>query len=266
MRRTAFTLIELLVVIAIIAILAAILFPVFASAKQSAKQTVCIIHIRQLGMALTLYRVDYDDMWAPASNTVSAGPEFSPVQMWIGYDNNNTPLTNGFTGNVNEPAVNRPRPGAIDSYIKSEAIKTCPNQPREWQMAVAYNWFNPTRPSEYYKTNPRAKGREYGPGSRESWMDSQGYLNHIGINDSEMQDGANTLVLWEHNARVPLCNFLQPVDWFEDPPVHLPYLAEHFSFLHRGGSVTLWADGHTKRVLFAQLKRPMFSVRKDIYP
>lgn len=57
----AFTLIELLVVIAIIAILAAILFPVFAQAKESAKKTVCLSNQKQLGLALIMYAGDYDD-------------------------------------------------------------------------------------------------------------------------------------------------------------------------------------------------------------
>lgn len=57
----AFTLIELLVVIAIIAILAAILFPVFAKAKEAAKQTACLSNARQIGIAVRLYNGDYDD-------------------------------------------------------------------------------------------------------------------------------------------------------------------------------------------------------------
>ena len=59
--RRGFTLIELLVVIAIIAILAAILFPVFAQAKESAKKTQCISNQRQLGLAWTMYAGDADD-------------------------------------------------------------------------------------------------------------------------------------------------------------------------------------------------------------
>lgn len=59
--RGAFTLIELLVVIAILAILAAILFPVFAQAKEAAKKTVCLSNARQIGLALTLYLGDNDD-------------------------------------------------------------------------------------------------------------------------------------------------------------------------------------------------------------
>ena len=59
--KRAFTLIELLVVIAIIAILAAILFPVFAQAKESAKNAVCLSNARQIGVANKLYLADYDD-------------------------------------------------------------------------------------------------------------------------------------------------------------------------------------------------------------
>ena len=60
MKRNAFTLIELLVVIAIIAILAAILFPVFARAKEAAKQTACLSNARQIGTSLTMYVTDSD--------------------------------------------------------------------------------------------------------------------------------------------------------------------------------------------------------------
>jgi prepilin-type N-terminal cleavage/methylation domain-containing protein/prepilin-type processing-associated H-X9-DG protein len=65
MKRRAFTLIELLVVIAIIAILAAILFPVFAQARESARKTSCLSNLKQQGTALMMYAQDYDEQLVP---------------------------------------------------------------------------------------------------------------------------------------------------------------------------------------------------------
>jgi len=69
MRRSGFTLIELLVVIAIIAILAAILFPVFARAREKARQSSCQSNLKQIGLGFAMYAQDFDEIlpicWYP---------------------------------------------------------------------------------------------------------------------------------------------------------------------------------------------------------
>ncbi len=86
-RRIGFTLIELLVVIAIIAILAAILFPVFAQARESARQTTCLSNNKQVGLCVAMYIQDYDQTFPAQSKdgvlTVAAGAK-TPVQNY--YD------------------------------------------------------------------------------------------------------------------------------------------------------------------------------------
>ena len=71
--RKGFTLIELLVVIAIIAILAAILFPVFAQAREKARQTSCMSNMKQLGLGLLMYNQDYDGMMCVNETVDGAG-------------------------------------------------------------------------------------------------------------------------------------------------------------------------------------------------
>ncbi len=73
-RRDGFTLIELLVVIAVIAILAAILFPVFAKARDAAQKSVCISNLKQIGNAFLLYTSDYDDCY----------PNTGDPYLWVG--------------------------------------------------------------------------------------------------------------------------------------------------------------------------------------
>jgi len=68
MMRRGFTLIELLVVIAILAILAAILFPVFAHAREKARQTSCLSNLKQLATATQMYLQDYDSIFPSQSS------------------------------------------------------------------------------------------------------------------------------------------------------------------------------------------------------
>jgi prepilin-type N-terminal cleavage/methylation domain-containing protein len=95
-----FTLIELLVVIAIIAILAAILFPVFAKAREKARQTSCLSNLRQLGVSVLMYAQDYDEVYPQSYQDVTSGVG-SASQI---------PLT---------------WPNRIQPYIKSEQLHAC---------------------------------------------------------------------------------------------------------------------------------------------
>lgn len=115
MKRKAFTLIELLVVIAIISILAAILFPVFARARASARKAACQSNLKQVGLAVTMYIQDYDETYpiGQFSNVVGA------FTTWY---------------------------GAIAPYAKSNQVFMCPDvgsaaKGGTWQgMTNSYAW------------------------------------------------------------------------------------------------------------------------------
>ena len=106
--RKGFTLIELLVVIAIIAILAAILFPVFAQAREKARQTNCVSNSRQMGLALAMYAQDNEAY--PMMSSLSSQ---SPRTRWPDY---------------------------IYPYVKNEGVFTCLSTPKEMKAkAFAHN-------------------------------------------------------------------------------------------------------------------------------
>ncbi|MBX3117745.1 MAG: prepilin-type N-terminal cleavage/methylation domain-containing protein [Fimbriimonadaceae bacterium] len=99
--KKAFTLIELLVVIAIIAILAAILFPVFAQAKDSAKNTALLSNIKQAGTSQMIYAADYDDIFSP---TMASHPTL-PID--LGWQDLTQPYMKNYELILN-PKRNRP--------------------------------------------------------------------------------------------------------------------------------------------------------------
>ena len=109
--RSAFTLIELLVVIAIIAILAAILFPVFAQAREKARQAACASNLKQIGAAFAMYVQDYDERLPDRRDLKKALPGgWKPWTSWPTSD----PRA-GWAALVMEP------------YVKNTQIWSCPS-------------------------------------------------------------------------------------------------------------------------------------------
>jgi prepilin-type N-terminal cleavage/methylation domain-containing protein/prepilin-type processing-associated H-X9-DG protein len=111
--KTAFTLIELLVVIAIIAILAAILFPVFAQAREKARQSTCISNTKQLGLGVLMYAQDYDEQYPMMS--FKAAPGIAYRIRWADQ---------------------------IYPYVKNEALFLCPSAPKELSTKFFYHRFD----------------------------------------------------------------------------------------------------------------------------
>ncbi|MBM3458754.1 MAG: DUF1559 domain-containing protein, partial [Armatimonadetes bacterium] len=100
MSRRAFTLIELLVVIAIIAILAAILFPVFAQARATARKTQCLSNLKQIGLAILAYAQDYDETLPPANYFLPGNPDNTTWQFLVDpYVKSNFPANVSLSAN-----------------------------------------------------------------------------------------------------------------------------------------------------------------------
>jgi len=106
LKRTGFTLIELLVVIAIIAILAAILFPVFAKAREKARQSSCLSNVKQLNLAVFQYAQDYDECLPFAQ---------------MDY------LGNGTTVMALGNLLSTSAPSHLMPYIKNSQVAVCPS-------------------------------------------------------------------------------------------------------------------------------------------
>ncbi len=123
-KRSGFTLIELLVVIAIIAILAAMLFPVFARARESARKIQCLSNVKNIAMAVQIYLTDYDRLW-PHEDRADVRAGFAD----LGCGDPGSSLSAEFNLDRANPYL---RAAVIlDEYTKNRDIWRCPSAPRD---------------------------------------------------------------------------------------------------------------------------------------
>lgn len=134
-RRHAFTLVELLTVIAILALLAAILLPVFASARGKARETTCLSNLRQIGLATLQYAEDYDDRFPLGGDAI----DLHAPTAWV--------------GSTYEPIVRqlKPLPEVLNPYTKSKDIWHCPADTGYELGGRSENTPFDTRPSSFDK-------------------------------------------------------------------------------------------------------------------
>ncbi len=227
-RRCAFTLIELLVVIAIIAILAAILFPVFAQARDKARATACLSNMKQVGLASMQYVQDYDGMFVPGGpiDGIASNVPWPNCQGWPCY-----------RPNGNDNWANRLMP-----YVKHHSVYVCPSANEQarnpWigmvedRCGCSYN--NPVRQrpiSLYYSTDFGGMQLNDSPAALIP-----------GIPDSAVDVPAERVMIGENGRLRRRPDALRG----QDGPRRRATRWWDWYAPHQGGTILLFADGHAK--------------------
>ena len=234
--NAAFTLIELLVVIAIIAILAAILFPVFAQAREKARAISCLSNGRQIGTALTLYLQDYDEKY-PQEHPATANPA---------NDDNNGQLEAEDYGSPFDKIL--PYVSSKDSG--KTALYVCPSDP-----------------DPHGKTATDAAGNCLANGAPPPGNLSSNVLNAyylFGATLSQITTPSQSIYLVERrsdgNAKTDFCD-VHYHPWLGETelPANSADTVNPIAIAsrrHSGGSNFIYSDGHTKWQRFENTRRP----------
>ncbi len=220
----AFTLIELLVVIAIIAILAAILFPVFAQAKEAAKKISCLSNIKQIGVASMIYNTDYDDMAPPLVIAVNNGPVMDQSYWFGGFNVDFSTLTATF----------KPELGLMYPYMKNQPITGCPSSSSELTLTGSGLWPNPPFTLVNFDNVP------VGYGANTNVWTSGGPT----VSMSQIQSVADTILLADAirfgtGGQLTMGIGMSGVN---------PYQPSTYGVHSRGMANVAWVDGHAKTV------------------
>jgi prepilin-type N-terminal cleavage/methylation domain-containing protein/prepilin-type processing-associated H-X9-DG protein len=142
-RRRGFTLIELLVVIAIIGILAAMVFPVFARARESARKAVCLSNVKNIALAIQMYLADNNDTFPPSEHRQEVIDYFATApgggdECRLGQDNERVP----WKANLANPYLRWVI--VLDEYVKNREVWQCPSAKAQQAAGFIYgspNWL-----------------------------------------------------------------------------------------------------------------------------
>lgn len=217
-RQQAFTLIELLVVIAIIAILAAILFPVFARARENARRTACLSNLKQIGLGIMQYTQDYDEKYPlPLYYGILGNTSTYTIQSTPGMPGTLFTVSDGLSEGHYLSWMD-----IIHPYVKSTQIFRCPSQSDTTPLYPSYG---------YNRWLGNLLGHTSPPVSPVSIAEVQNSAEIVMIMDLNTQYSiyANAYEFCGSNLNLP-----------ESHPVSKMFYP-HFG----GGSIT-FADGHAK--------------------
>ena len=142
-RRTGFTLIELLVVIAIIGILAAMVFPVFARARESARKAVCLSNIKNIALAIQMYIGDYDDVFPPSEHR-------QDVRDWLIANPGGGTKTCCCADRVTSANPYLKWPVVLDPYVRNRDVWRCPSA-RTVNEFTVYSTASPEANGDWFK-------------------------------------------------------------------------------------------------------------------
>jgi prepilin-type N-terminal cleavage/methylation domain-containing protein len=224
--RRGFTLIELLVVIAIIAILAAILFPVFAQAREKARQASCQSNLKQIGLAFKMYIQDYDERW-PQSDPINGNNNTQGQQGGAGQDF-------GFNGDVCN---------ALIPYTKNEQIWICPSININGH-ADPWNGGKVGSPTD---TN----GADSGPNQGSYAFN---YVSDYGAKEAQFSDVSNSIIMGDSATAWWDCRYESGCGWrTRDWALHI---AKNFKATewHSMKNNILFEDAHVKSYGWDQVK------------